>query len=442
MNKKKLTEEELWQKYASTLPPGRNGEYSSCAWLEGGLAFLYGDVMLCCARGTVTEKHDTAHPSISKILTMRKEIVEGLQNNNLKEDCPCRNCLYLEKRKWAHQPYLFNYITVAHYGKCNIRCKFCNLMQDRSLFNKASISENISMMPFFYRLIQEKLLSPYATINISGGEPALFPEFGELVKLLAPNVGELIIFSNSTLFSNAIYDSFKYGSISLVLSLDSADPKTYQIIKGRDLCDNAWENAKKYASVGKDRVIAKMIIMDENLHDIKNFVNRAKKCGLKMLYYDFLRCGDSSPKAAYAPQAIAEFRFLCLKNKIICKNAQEGYIKDVDDKAEKIFQEMIQKEGIVATSCILCLGNKAPRVDDSVTLSVKATGYDQHKIRYKFLSKYENEDWKELGGYSLRNECQWTPSKPGCYSVCVYVKDMDSMRTFNDYSMIDVQVQI
>lgn len=421
-------------------PPERCGEYKSCAWLEGGLAFLYGDVMLCCARATVVEKHVQSHPSISKVLAMRKEIIAGLQNNNLSDNCPCKNCLYLEKRKWAPRPYLFDYITVAHYGTCNIRCSFCNLMHNRSLLDKALAAEKIPVLPFFKSLIKEKLLSPYATVNISGGEPALFPEFEDMVRLLAPKIGELIIFSNGTLFSQSIYDSFKYGSISLILSLDSAIPKTYQTVKGRDLCDKAWENAAKYASVGKDRVIAKMILMDENYQEIQSFIERAKSCGLKMLYYDFLRCGNSSPKVSYAAQAIAEFRYHALKNNIPCSNAQAGYIKDVEDEAEKIFQKMLEKDGTPPTTCKLVADSPTPRIHQPVILSAITSGYDPTRTEYKFLSKFENEEWTELSGYSVQNTHRWVPKKKGAYALCVYLKDMESARSFNDYSIIELNV--
>jgi len=437
-----IEEIKLWQKVAGITPPAKSGEYLSCNWLEGGLAFLDNTIRMCCANDAPTiDAFSSTNSSFDKILVCKKDIIDKVNSPSLGHPV-CSKCQFLCRRRWSPKKYLFDYFTIATQRLCNLKCKFCDLSKKVGDYSTVS-SKYIPCAPFFRSIIKNGYLSPYATINISGGEPVLFPEFDELVELLSPNVGELKIFSNGTIFSQSLLKTLHNPATRLVLSLDAADREIYKKIKGKDLCDAAWSNAGKYASIGKERVFVKMIITKDNIKNVEGFAERARQNNIVNLHYDLDKCETIIDKISHEmfnkyTHAIADFKLECLKNNIACSNAQAGCTKEIDDESERILKEKAKQIGIAVRSCALKCQNNSFTLGDQLNFYVEFTGYDMSDLQFKFFAKHENMDWQELQAYSQQNKCCWKPDRPGQYSICAYLRYKDSPIAFSDYSQIEI----
>lgn len=441
-----LEEIELWQKLSGITPPAKSGEYWSCNWLEGGLALLDDNIHNCCAHDpiVIAKLSECEILPYAKILKSRRDIIEEVNKLGGYHNV-CSKCVFLCKKRWMAKKYLFDYVTIATQRLCNLNCKFCDVVKLRTGNYSVSSNKYISCAGLFKNIIKNGYLSPYATINISGGEPVLFPEFDELVELLSPNVGELIIFSNATIFSQSLLKTLNNPATRLVLSLDTADRETYKQIKGKDLCDTAWDNAAKYAAVGKERVFVKMIITQDNINSVVGFVERAMQNNIVNLYYDLDKNETIASKLSremfhkYA-QAIAAFKLECLKNKIACSNAQAGCTKEIDDEAERILKEKAREIGIPVRSCTVKCQNDSLVAGRELNYYVDVTGYDMTDLHFKYLVKYENEEWKVHSNYSSQNTFTWIPEKKGTYNICVYIRDKNNTLPFQDYCEIEACV--
>jgi MoaA/NifB/PqqE/SkfB family radical SAM enzyme len=442
------TEEiELWKKIAGIIPPTRSGEYWSCNWLEGGLALLDDNIHNCCAHDplVIAKLSECDTPPYEKILKARQDIIAKV--NRQGEGHPvCSKCVFLCKKRWEAKKYLFDYVTIATQRLCNLHCKFCDIVTLRTGNYSASSHKYISCVGLFKDMIEKGLLSPYATINISGGEPVLFPEFNELVELLAPTVGELKIFSNGTIFSKSLLKVLYSPATKLVLSLDAADRKTYERIKGQDLCDAAWGNAAQYAFVGKERVFVKMIITEDNIDNVAGFVERAKKNNILSLHYDLDKNETIAHKLSHErfhkyTHAIADFKLECLKNEIACSSAQAGCTGDIEEESEHLLREKAKKMGLAVRSCALKCQTDSYAVESVLVFFVEFTGYNAADLEFKFFSKHENMNWQEMQAYSPRNTCCWKPDQPGRYSICAYLRYKNSQLVFTDHSQIELRIE-
>lgn len=439
-----MEEKELWQKAAGIAPPVKNGEYWSCNWLEGGLALLDDNIHNCCAHDplVIAKLSECEIPPYAKILKARQDIIAKVNSPGGGHPV-CSKCVFLCKKRWGAKKYLFDYITIATQRLCNLHCKFCDIVTLRTGNYSVSSPKYISCVGLFKNMIDNKLLSPYATINISGGEPVLFPEFNELIELLAPTAGELKIFSNGTIFSKSLLKALHSPATQLILSLDAADRRSYEKIKGKDFCDTAWDNAARYASIGKERVFVKMIITQDNIQNVAGFVERARQNNIVNLYYDLDKNETITHELSRElfrkyTHAIADFKLECLKNDIACSNAQAGCTGDIEEESERLLRAKAKEIGIAVRSCALKCQTDSYTVGRSLNFFVESTGYNAADLEFKFFVKHENMAWLELQPYSPQNTCCWKPDRPGRYSICAYLRYKNSQLVFSDHSQIEV----
>jgi molybdenum cofactor biosynthesis enzyme MoaA len=442
----KTDEEELWMKIAGISPPVKSGEYWSCNWLEGGMALLDDNIHNCCAHDplVIAKLSESGAPPYAAVLEARRDIIDRVNRPGGKHPV-CSKCIFLCKKRWEAKKYLFDYVTIATQRLCNLKCRFCDIVTLRTGSYSTSSHKYVSCVGLFRNMIENKLLSPYATVNISGGEPVLFPEFDALVDLLAPAVGELKIFSNGTLFSKSLLRALHSPATKLVLSLDAADRKSYERIKGKDLCDAAWEHAAQYAAVGHERVFVKMIITHDNIGNIKGFVERAKRSNITCLHYDLDKNETIGRELSHDlfgkyAGAIADFKLECLKNQLHCSSAQAGCTQKIEEESERLLKNKAEKIGLAVRSCILKCQTELRAVKSPIFFRVESTGYGESELEFKFFSKYENMDWVELQPYSALNTCCWEPERTGRYTICAYLRRKNSQLAFSDYGQLEIVI--
>lgn len=194
---------------------------------------------------------------------------------------------------------------------CNLTCKFCGI--SNANFPPGTPTEEVINCIQF--LISKNYLADDSTIAISGGEPAMMKGLANLLDLLTEKKFQISISSNGTIFSNPIADAIKRGKITnIIISADAVNREIYRAIKGKDFCNNVWENIRKYAQIDGSRVIPKMIIMDENIGDIEPFIRTCSTCGVSSVMYDY---DQNSVPTEKILNALHFFKQCCDDHKII-----------------------------------------------------------------------------------------------------------------------------
>jgi SpoIID/LytB domain protein len=78
-------------------------------------------------------------------------------------------------------------------------------------------------------------------------------------------------------------------------------------------------------------------------------------------------------------------------------------------------------------------------INSTITITAQSNNTAQHLFRF-FVT--DGKEWTKLKDYSGENFVKWTPDKPGSYKIVVHVKHPESMNNYDDYSLIDFQVDI
>jgi molybdenum cofactor biosynthesis enzyme MoaA len=207
-----------------------------------------------------------------------------IEENQKEGYTTCIGCQLLRKKMWPYRRDLFNYLNLMHSRSCNLLCKFCGVVN----FDRSPNTPTDEVFEVIQTLTAGEYLAKNANIGFSGGEPVIIDGFDRLLSYLAKGEYQISIASNGTIFSNTICDVLKAGKIcNIIISVDAVSPDVYKSIKGKDYCNRVWENISRYAMVDSKKVIPKMIIMEENMNEIEQFIQKCIEYGIKNVMYDY-----------------------------------------------------------------------------------------------------------------------------------------------------------
>lgn len=217
---------------------------------------------------------------------------------------PCQGCYRIQKKTHLTHKKI-TILQIAAWNICNSRCIYCEsdyfkdyekYINDYNSFNRKFIS-HYDVYKSVKNMIDNEVLSKSARIDISGGEPTLYPRFGELLACLAEyGCTNINILTNAIIYSPVIEQAIKLNSTSLVISVDAGSREIHKKVKGVSSYDLVWENIEKYQKVmtevnNKNNEMRHWIelkyILIENLNDSKKEIDKwlhlAKKANVKVL---------------------------------------------------------------------------------------------------------------------------------------------------------------
>lgn len=260
-------------------------ETVSCPYIEGSLVFALGNLCLCCITN-----HGKGYPKVAdyeggelplkRILARRRQV----RNQNQREERypRCAGCGYLEKRRWEPAAHPFRHLVIAHFTRCNLRCRYCYVLKHGYLEKPYTPYD---ILPVLRSMAGEGLLSPEGHVSWGGGEPVLYDGFEPAFRFLLEYGVTQDVNTNGTVLSDPILEGLRRGRVSLACGVDAGTAGTYRRMKGRNLFEQVWKNLEAYAATGGE-VAAKIIVTTENHHEVAPFVERAKAAGVRRIVYD------------------------------------------------------------------------------------------------------------------------------------------------------------
>ncbi len=261
-------------------------EYVSCPYIEGGLVFALGDLLLCCITN-----HGKGCPKacdftggslpVEKIVSFREQVRK--QNQQESRYPLCEGCGYLVRKEWEEASHLFNTITIAHFTRCNLRCKYC--YATREGYHQQPYP-SYDLYPVLESMLKEDHVSPDAYVFWGGGEPTICKNFEKTFDLLLDHGALQEIASDGIVLSKKLKAALQNGRARLICGVDAGTAETYKQVKGRDFFDRVWQNLAEYSKGAEGSVAAKFICMKENCHDVIPFLDRVQEAGVRNVHYD------------------------------------------------------------------------------------------------------------------------------------------------------------
>ena len=204
----------------------------------------------------------------------------------------CKGCFFLKEREWDDEDYI-NYMVFNHWTQCNCKCKYCFTNEQSDYFNER---KNYNMYPVIKKLADMGKIRGGGEIGFGGGEPALLPEFEPMVNMGKKDVkildDNIRVHSSGVKYSNAIERGLAEGKLTLVVSVDSGTPETYENIKRVNHFNKVWENLKKYAASQTTdlyKAKTKYIIypgFNDNKEELDKWLDLTVEAGIKSVVLD------------------------------------------------------------------------------------------------------------------------------------------------------------
>ena len=253
-----------------------NDSVLSCKYIQMGSCFEPEGIH-CCIQGTVkspliitADEIRNGKATYELVVQRRTELFAAINDPSVGPPDPCRTCANLKPTKYKNVSFdylggekLTASLNIQHYTDCNQRCKYC-LWTVQDYFVKPQYN------PLDYLEVFRKKgkMRGNNWIDFSGGEPSMLKNFGEILGyLLDNNMGTVVVYSNSVIFSQPIYDALKKNKIILTTSLDAGTPATYKKVRAMNAWPTVIRNLIRYRNSGTKGLWLKYIITEDNRTD-------------------------------------------------------------------------------------------------------------------------------------------------------------------------------
>ncbi len=215
-------------------------------------------------RAPFIENYDGSPIDWDELIQKRELIRENFANGIFLKEC--EGCPRIQKTPPKKHKKITS-LSIASWQICNSRCIYCeaeylkvykNYINDYHKYYKKFV-EQYDVYKIVKDLTEKEILSKNALIDITGGEPTLYPKFNDLLSLLIDyECKNIRVLTNAIVYSPVIERAIKENAVTLIISIDAGSKKVHEKVKGVCSYDLVWENIRRYSKA----------IQTNNNHDI------------------------------------------------------------------------------------------------------------------------------------------------------------------------------
>lgn len=179
---------------------------------------------------------------------------------------------------------IHDYLRLSITDNCNFRCSYCmpdekmSFLKQRNLMSSEEIFE---ISKVFVQLGVNK-------IRLTGGEPLVRKDFGEIISKLSLLPIKIGITTNGLLIDNYLEEIKKADISSINISLDTLNTEKFKTITQRNHFAKVWENIKRCIQENIYVKLNMVVINGVNDDEIIDFVNLTKELPIHIRLIEFM----------------------------------------------------------------------------------------------------------------------------------------------------------
>ncbi len=185
--------------------------------------------------------------------------------------------------RYAGIPFPLN-AQIELTARCNLQCRFCGITQNKELYkDREMTTEEIK------RIVDQLVDLKITTISVTGGEPLLRKDCGEIISYIKKQGCIAALATNGWFlkerFLSGDLDDLEY----VMVSIDSVDPARHDKYRG---AKGSWERAVEGIKEARKRHISPIIssvITPENFHEMEGLAKLARELGCAI---EIMPCED------------------------------------------------------------------------------------------------------------------------------------------------------
>ncbi len=193
-----------------------------------------------------------------------------------------------------------NYLRISLTEKCNLRCTYCMPESGVILSPKTQLMSSAELIDIASLFVKNGVNK----IRLTGGEPLLRKDFGEILSALSAMPVELSVTTNAILIDRHIETFKNCGLTSINVSLDTLDAAKFDAITKRNQFEKAFENIELLLQEGFKVKLNVVLMKDFNEDEIIPFVQYTQDKNVSVRFIEFMpfdgNSWDKSKLVSYA----------------------------------------------------------------------------------------------------------------------------------------------
>jgi cyclic pyranopterin phosphate synthase len=179
---------------------------------------------------------------------------------------------------------IHDYLRISLTDHCNFRCSYCMPVEEMEWMPQSklmSAQEIVKLAEVFVSLGVKK-------IRLTGGEPLVRKDFGQILEVLARLPVELTMTTNGILIPQYLEALKKAGVRSINVSLDTLQPEKFFKLTRRDQFTQVWANILLLLQEGFRVKINAVAMQGQIEEELIDFVRLTRDLPLHVRFIEFM----------------------------------------------------------------------------------------------------------------------------------------------------------
>lgn len=179
---------------------------------------------------------------------------------------------------------IHDYLRISLTDKCNLRCFYCMPDEDYDFTPAARLMQQDEIEAMAKIFVAEGVNK----IWLTGGEPLVRKDAGEIIRSLAKLPVQLTLTTNGTRLHHFIDVLQEAGIRSLNISLDTLQREKYSLVTRRDEFQRVWENIQLLLQHDFRVKVNVVVMKDFNDKEIPDFIAWTKTVPVHVRFIEFM----------------------------------------------------------------------------------------------------------------------------------------------------------
>lgn len=176
------------------------------------------------------------------------------------------------------------YLRISLTDNCNLRCFYCMPEENYAFMPAKQLMQTDEIITLARLFVAQGVKK----IRLTGGEPLVRKDAGDIIRLLGELDVELTITTNGTRVANFMDDFKKAGIRSVNISLDTLQKEKFLLLTRRDQFTEVAKNISLLLDAGFTVKVNVVVVKGLNENEILDFIAWTKETPVQIRFIEFM----------------------------------------------------------------------------------------------------------------------------------------------------------
>lgn len=233
---------------------------------------------------------------------------------------------------------------------CNLRCRHCWISP---IYSDDGSTCKFLSFDLFKKIVREAKPLGLTMVKLTGGEPLLHPQIGEILDFIKAEGLGLNVETNGVLCTPELVEKMAACKpVHVGVSIDGANAETHEWVRGVDGCfDDAIQGIKNIVNAGiRSQII--MTIMRRNVDELGDVIKLAEELGVYSLKFNIVQPTERGESMVERGETLSIEELVDLGRRVNMEMSKETKVKLIytQPTAFQPMSKMMSREG----GCSVC----------------------------------------------------------------------------------------